>query len=68
MQGMLQRSASGMTKVFSLKEVFFYLWDNPRGVDFTASLMYGYQQLTKNFYQKDFQHQHIALSVGIMLK
>lgn len=30
--------------------------------------MYGYQQLTKNFYQKDFQHQHIALSVGIMLK
>lgn len=55
-------------KGFLFKGGFFYLWDNPRGVDFTASLAYGYQQLTKNFYQKDFQHQHISLSVGIMLK
>ncbi len=55
-------------KGFLLKSGFFYLLDNPKSVDFSISLAHGYQQLTKNFYQNNFQHQQVALAVGIIFK
>lgn len=55
-------------KGFLFKGGFYYLLDNPGYVDFFVSAAYGYQQLTKNTYGKDFNHQHLALSLGIMFK
>jgi len=53
---------------FLLKGGLFYLNENPNSVNFTVSAAYGYQQLVRNFFGKDFQHQHFALSVGLMFK
>lgn len=53
---------------FLFKAGFFYLHDNPGKTNWTVSAAYGYQQLTKNIYMKDFQHQHFNISVGLMLK
>lgn len=53
---------------FLFKGGFFYLIESPKFTNFTVSLAYGYQQLTKNYFRKDFQHQHFALSVGLMFK
>lgn len=50
------------------KAGFFYLHDGMSKTKFTASLVYGYQQLTKNAFRKDFQHQSFHLTVGLMLK
>ncbi|MEI5986228.1 hypothetical protein VJ786_15090 [Sphingobacterium sp. PU5-4] len=50
------------------KAGFFYLHDGYSRTKFTAALTYGYQQLTKNIFNKDFQHQSIHITVGLMLK
>ena len=50
------------------KAGFFYLYDTGRRTNYTASFTYGYQQLTKNAFAKDFQHQHFNISIGLMLK
>jgi len=46
----------------------FYLNEKPNSVNFTVSAGYGYQQLTRNYFGKEFRHQHLALSVGLMFK
>lgn len=53
---------------FLFKGGFFYLYETPGKTDWTLSTTYGYQQLTKNIFRKDFQHQHFNVSIGIMLK
>lgn len=60
--------ATQYDKGFLLKTGLFYLQDNPSSVDFTFSIAHGYQQLSKNFYQKNFQHQQVAVAVGIIFK
>jgi hypothetical protein len=56
-------------KGFLFKGGFFYLHDSPAKMDWTVSLAYGYQQLTKNVHaRKDFQHQHFNLTFGLMFK
>ncbi|MGN0002806.1 MAG: hypothetical protein ACI35V_05165 [Sphingobacterium composti] len=50
------------------KAGFFYLHERPAKTSWTVSAVYGYQQLTKNIYLKDFQHQHFNISVGLMIK
>ena len=55
-------------KGFLFKAGFFYLNERPGKKDWTVSAVYGYQQLTKNIFMKDFQHQHFNLSIGLMLK
>ena len=55
-------------KGFLFKAGFFYLNDAPGRTNWTISAAYGYQQLTKNIYMKDFQHQHFNVSVGLMFK
>ena len=55
-------------KGFLFKGGLYYLLDNPGYVDFFVSAVYGYQQLTKNTYGKNFNHQHLGLSVCIMFK
>lgn len=46
----------------------FYLYDSFNKTKFTFSASYVYQQLKGNLYGSDFKHQHLNLSVGIMLK
>jgi len=46
----------------------FYLIEKPNSVNFTVSAGYGYQQLVRNYFGRDFRHQHLALSVGLMFK
>lgn len=53
---------------FLAKGGFFYLYETMRRTDYTISVSYGYQGLSKNFHSKNFQHQHVAISVGLMLK
>lgn len=53
---------------FMGKMGFFYLYDSIRKTKFTVSATYAVQQLRGNFYESNFTHQHINLSVGIMLK
>ncbi|WP_039054146.1 hypothetical protein [Sphingobacterium sp. T2] len=55
-------------KGMMFKGGFFYLSENPGKTSWTVSASYGYQQLTKNVFMKDFQHQHFNISVGLMLK
>lgn len=55
-------------KGFLFKAGFFYLHDTPYKTKWTVSAAYGYQQLTKNIFMKDFQHQHFNISVGLMFK
>lgn len=55
-------------KGFLFKAGFFYLHENPGKTNWTVSAAYGYQQLTKNIFMKDFQHQHFNVSVGLMFK
>jgi len=55
-------------KGFLFKAGFFYLHDTPYKTKWTISAAYGYQQLTKNIFMKDFQHQHFNVSVGLMFK
>lgn len=55
-------------KGFLFKAGFFYLHENPGKTNWTVSAAYGYQQLTKNIFMKDFQHQHFNISVGLMFK
>jgi len=50
------------------KAGLFYLYDSFKRTKFTFSATYSYQQLKGNIYGSDFNHQHINLSVGIMLK
>jgi len=53
---------------FLFKGGLFYLNESPNSLNFTLSAAYGYQQLTRNYFGKDFRHQHFALSVGLMFK
>ena len=55
-------------KGFLFKAGFFYLHETPGKTNWTVSAAYGYQQLTKNIFMKDFQHQHFNISVGLMFK
>ena len=66
--GYAPRLSPQYDKGFLFKGGFFYLHETPGRTDWTISASYGYQQLTKNIFMKDFQHQHFNLSVGIMLK
>lgn len=50
------------------KAGLFYLHDSISRTKFTVSASYVYQQLKGNIYSTAFNHQHINLSVGIMLK
>ncbi|MFZ4262279.1 hypothetical protein ACFRAE_09560 [Sphingobacterium sp. HJSM2_6] len=50
------------------KAGFYYLHERMGKSNLTGSLTYGYQQLTKNAFAKDFQHQQINLTIGFMLK
>lgn len=55
---------------FMFKGGFFYLYNLKSGLGINASAAYGYQQLTekKIIDNRDFQHQHFNISVGIMFK
>lgn len=53
---------------FLFKGGVFYLYESLRRTDYTISASYGYQGLSKNFHGENFQHQHIAISVGLMIK
>ncbi|ERJ59586.1 hypothetical protein [Sphingobacterium paucimobilis] len=53
---------------FVFKSGIFYLHEAPGKTDWTVSASYGYQQLTKNIVGNDFRHQHLNISVGLMLK
>lgn len=57
-------------KGFLFKGGVFYLYETLRRTDFLVSAAYGYQQLTHNMHDpsRNFQHQHLNISVGIMLK
>lgn len=66
--GYAPRLSPQYDKGFLFKGGFFYLHEAPGRTDWTVSAAYGYQQLTKNIFMKDFQHQHFNISVGIMLK
>lgn len=53
---------------FLFKAGFYYLLETSGSANIMLSTAYGYQQLNKNFYQKNFQHQHLAIAVGVMFK
>ena len=55
-------------KGFLFKGGLFYLNETPGKMNWTVSAMYGYQQLTKNIFIKNFQHQQVNISVGLMIK
>ena len=68
--GYAPRLSAVYDKGFLFKAGFFYLHENPGRMNWTVSAAYGYQQLTKNLHalNKDFQHQHFNISVGLMFK
>ncbi len=47
-----------------------YVYETMSSKNYTVSLSYGYQQLHRNAhdFKKPFQHQHLNLTVGLMLK
>lgn len=55
---------------FLFRGGFFYLYETMGRTNYTASLSYGYQQLSRNNHNpnRNFEHQHISLSVGVILK
>ncbi|WP_140939609.1 hypothetical protein [Sphingobacterium lumbrici] len=55
---------------FMFKGGFFYLYNLKSGLGISTAAVYGYQQLTekKIMDNRDFQHQHFNISVGIMFK
>lgn len=53
---------------FLFKGGLFYIYETMRKTDFTISASYGYQGLSKNVYTRDFNHQHVAISLGLMIK
>ncbi len=55
-------------KGFMGKAGVFYLFDSLSKTKFTVSATYAYQQLHGSFYTSNFDHQHLNVSVGIMLK
>lgn len=66
--GYAPRLSAQYDRGFLFKGGFFYIHEAAGKTDWTISAAYGYQQLTKNILGKDFQHQHLNISVGIMLK
>lgn len=66
--GYAPRIAAIYDKGFLFRGGFFYLYETMGRTDYTVSASYGYQQLTRNVHQRDFQHQHFSISLGLMLK
>ena len=52
---------------FLFKGGFYYAYESARSLAYFLSATYGYQQLTENYFQKDFQHQHFNISLGLLL-
>lgn len=55
---------------FLLRGGLLYLYETRGRTNYTVSASYGYQELNRNAFdlQRKFQHQHLSISVGLMLK
>ncbi|MFD2742568.1 MULTISPECIES: hypothetical protein [Sphingobacterium] len=55
---------------FLLRGGLLYVYETSGRADYTVSASYGYQELNRQAsdLQRKFQHQHLSISIGLMLK